>query len=147
MNLEIPDFNIQTKDIKEVSGHTKGNKGMTSGLGTLIGGGVGALFGGPLGSAMGASLGGLLGGALGNDAEVTYTTRTVITGDNLSQIQHELSQSIRSSVKKQIKNLEIQTLDIAVGGGEKLVNDISQTLNRAKKQFKDLQQSIQNQIV
>lgn len=147
MNLEIPDFNIQTKDIKEVSGHTKGNKGMTSGLGTLIGGGMGALFGGPLGSAMGASLGGLLGGALGNDAEVTYTTRTVITGDNLSQIQHELSQSIRSSVKKQIKNLEIQTLDIAVGGGEKLVNDISQTLNRAKKQFKDLQQSIQNQIV
>ena len=71
----------------------------------------------------------------------------MITGDNLSQIQHELSQSIRSNVKKQIKNLEIQTLDIAVGGGEKLVRDISQTLNKTKTQFKDLQQSIQKQIV
>jgi predicted GTPase len=147
MNLEIPDFNIETKDVKEASGHTKGNKSMASGLGALAGGLVGGLVGGPLGSAVGASLGGLVGGALGNDAEVTYTTRTVTTGDNLSQIQHELSHSIRSNVKKQIKNLEIQTLDIAVGGGEKLVRDISQTLNKTKTQFKDLQQSIQKQIV
>ena len=147
MNLEIPDFNIETKDVKEASGYTKGNKSMASGLGALAGALAGGLFGGPAGAGIGASLGGLVGGALGDDAEVTYTTRTVITGDNLSQIQHELSQSIRSNVKKQIKNLEIQTLDIAVGGGEKLVRDISQTLNKTKTQFKDLQQSIQKQIV
>ncbi len=98
---ELPEFKIETKEIKKIVTITKGTRRRNSGIGSILGGAVGSLLG-PVGSIVGAALGGIAGSALGKSASSERENFTVNIGDNLSQIEQKFINMTTESINKQM---------------------------------------------
>ena len=130
--LSLPDFSVDKVTERIPCGVRKGNRGVFSGLGTLLGTAAGSFFG-PIGMAAGGAIGAAVGGALGDSAEVSMRSIEVITGDNLEQIREQTRSVYSEAIEKTIRD----QADVSL---TQLLTDLQQTIRKLSQEIMDIQQ-------
>lgn len=140
--LTLPGFKLE--QIEEQIAETRsGTKKKTGIMGTVLGAAAGFILGGPVGAMAGASLGGAAGGMVGRSAEVAYSFRTTIIGDNLPEIQQKAITSSRYAFEEQIRSSTIRLLEVMKQDVNTLLHNINKEITDFELHIEQLKKNIQ----